>query len=249
MLSGTALVASQGPPTLGAMSWKDSVVPAPRSANAFVQNIYAQFPGQPISFLDEAYRGFERPGEPPFYIFTAVIVEQRDMETIRKDLLEMAGSTYWHTSEALRTPDGRALAKDMLGYLMDGSEPCLVAKKVSIDPSDRSLEEARRTCFQALAVTLTLGVEGISPPVGVHVIEKRNTRELQKIDTRSHSDLIGSGAVPRTSRLVQASPSDDRLLWLPDVVSSAVRRSVAFGDNGMFDVVRDRIHFLPSSTL
>lgn len=221
---------------------------AHRSADPFVENIYAQFKDQPVAFLDEAFRGFERPGEDPFYLFTAVIVEQRDMEQIRKGLLEIAGATYWHTSESLPSQDGRDRAKDMLSYLMEGPEPCLVVRKASIDPEDTNLEAARRECLGTLAVTLTTGIPDVSPAVNLLVMEKRNTNELQKIDRRTYADLISAGKVPRHSRLVPASPGHDRLLWLPDVVTSAVRRSMAFGDNEMFEVVADRVHFLGDKT-
>jgi len=215
----------------------------PRSITQFIENIYHQFPGQPVAFLDEAYRGFERP-EQPFYLFTAVIVKADDMESMRKELLDIAGSTYWHTSEALRTPDGRARAKAMLRYLIEGVEPILIAKKVSVERSDSTLEGARRGCFRSLAIALTSGVEGVCAPVNLIVMERRNTSALLKIDARTFSDLRSEGAIPRVSRLVQASPNDDRLLWLPDVVSSAVRRSIAVGDDGMYDIVKEGLHVM-----
>lgn len=215
-----------------------------RSTTQFIENIYRQFPGQSVAFLDEAYRGFERPGEQPFYLFTAVIVKPDDMESMRKELLDITGSRYWHTSESLRTPDGRDRAKEMLEYLIDGIEPILIAKKVAVDPADGTLEGARRTCFRRLAVGLTSGVEDVCEPVRLIVMERRNTTALLKMDSRTFSDLVSEGAVPRASRLVQASPSDDRLLWLPDAVSSAVRRSMAVGDDAMYDIVKKGVHFM-----
>lgn len=211
----------------------------------YIENIYAQFPGQPIGFVDEAFRGFERAGEHPFYVATAVVVERDDMEPVRKDLLELAGDSYWHTSEALRTEDGRRRASEMLAYLAEGREPCVVASTVTIDPDDRSLERARSSCLGALACSLSAGIEEVTPSVDVFVIEKRNTEELNKADKNTHSSLISNGELPRHHRLVQASPADDRLLWLPDVVSSAVRRSMAFADNVMYDQISDRITFVP----
>lgn len=217
---------------------------SPNSTTRFLDNIYRQFPGQSVAFLDETYRGFERPGEAPFYVFTAVVVKADDMEPIRKELLDIAGGTYWHTSDCLKTPDGRARAKEMLAYLMEGVEPILIAKKVAVERADSTLEGARRVCFRRLAVALTSGVEGVCAPVNLVVMERRNTAALHKIDARTFADLHSEGAIPRVSRLVQASPNDDRLLWLPDVVSSAVRRSIAFGDDGMYDIVKEGVHFM-----
>ncbi|MFT4398051.1 hypothetical protein ACLTEW_24310 [Gordonia lacunae] len=209
-----------------------------------MENIYGQFPGQPVAFIDEAYRGFERPGEKPFYIATAVVVSHTDLATVRKELFEIAGDRFWHTSEALRTDAGRERAVNMLDYLAEGPEPCIVASKVEIARHDRNLEQARRDCLRALLCALSEGIENVTTPVNVVVIEKRNTPELVHEDKKTHSGLISDGALPRHHRLVQASPADDRLLWLPDVVSSAVRRSLAFNDKRMYDHIGHRIHFI-----
>lgn len=48
-----------------------------------------------------------------FYIFTAVIVTFDQMEELRKRLGEIAESTWWHTTQALLTDEGRAKTREI----------------------------------------------------------------------------------------------------------------------------------------
>ena len=88
----------------------------------------------PVAFLDESYQApADMMHHGSFYLFTAVLVGVKDMVTVRSGLNEIAGSSHWHTRDALQTDDGRTLTREMLDYLAEGVEPCVVTHRVGVD--------------------------------------------------------------------------------------------------------------------
>lgn len=90
-------------------------------ANPVLKNLleerYLRNGTKPVAFIDETMRSREeRPEDLPFYLFTAVIVEPINFDQIRKDLFEISGSNYWHTTENLSTDSGRKKVFEMLNY-------------------------------------------------------------------------------------------------------------------------------------
>lgn len=213
-----------------------------------VDDAYKRTKG-PVAFLDESYQapanGTHRGS---FYVLTAVLVAVKDMDTLRTGLGEIAGSDYWHTRDALQTCDGRALTQEMLDYLAEGVEPCVVAHRVNVDAEDADAEGARRECYHALAVELAAGRPGVWDAVDLLILEERNQSNFKNKDQLNHKELISAGRVPRQTRLVQISPACERLLWLPDLVAAAYRRTITHSDRSLFDVIKDQTHFvaLPS---
>jgi hypothetical protein len=43
---------------------------------------------------------------------------------------------------------------------------------------------------------------------------------------------------------VLTSPKYEHLLWLPDLVSSAYRRTVTHADDSLFSLIRPMVHFV-----
>lgn len=219
----------------------------PKHADSrMVLDAYARTKG-PVAFLDESYQAPKDTagGEKTFYIFTAVVLAAKDFDELRDGLVEIAGERYWHTTEALR--DGRvAEIRDMLEYLADGAEPCVIAHKVPVNDDDTEAELARRMCYQALAVELAAGRPGAWDSVDLLLLEERNQRHLKNNDAASHNALVTERRVPRQTRLLQVSPAAELLLWLPDVVSSVFRRTLTHRDetSRLFDVVKDQVHFI-----
>lgn len=200
---------------------------------------------KPVAFLDESYReASEHEGESPFYLFTAVVILPSDMPAMRKELQEIAGSGYWHTTEALQEAGGRDKALDMLDYLADGGDPCVIAKHVSIDPDDVTLEDARAACLTALAIALTSEDNAWGEQSNLLVLERRKNSTDRNRDEKTFKDAKTAGMLPRNANMFQASPSFEKLLWLADVVSSAVRRDLAVGESEFYDKIKDQVHFL-----
>lgn len=211
-----------------------------------VLDAYARTKG-PVAFLDESYQAPKDTahGEKTFYIFTAVLVATKDFDALRDGLVEIAGERYWHTTDALR--DGRLEdIRDMLEFLGDGGEPCVIAHKVAVANEDAEAELARKICYQALAVELASGRPGAWDPVDLLLMEERNQSHLKNNDAATHKALVTDKRIPRQTRLLQVSPAAELLLWLPDVVSSVFRRTLTHSDetSQLFDVVKDQVHFV-----
>lgn len=203
----------------------------------------------PIAYLDESYRApGEHSGEKPFYLFTAVIVEPNHMDSIRTELTQIAGGNYWHTTEALQEPAGFEKVQAMLEYLSEGDEFCVIAKKTEIDPADTDTEIARRECLLGLAGALTAGSEAGFPwpTVRLMVLERRRVKKMYDADTHTQKLAISQKIMPRDARIFQTSPKFEKLLWLPDVVSSAARKDMANGQSQFLDTIRSQVHYVES---
>lgn len=190
-----------------------------------------------VAYLDESFRGpAEHEGEDPFYLMTAVVVQKRDMNAIREELQVIADGTYWHTTEAFQTETGTEQVMGMLKYLAEGDEPVVVALRRGLDEKAKTLEEARALCLTKLASTLSAPT--LECRTDLLVLEERRNRDLKGLDEKTIKTARSSGAVPRNLVFHQTSPSCERLLWLPDLVSFSLRREVANGETRLMDVIR-----------
>ncbi|QEN12872.1 hypothetical protein ACRDU6_09385 [Mycolicibacterium sp. ELW1] len=215
-----------------------------RPAQRAVHDAYERTKG-PVAYLDESYQApADGSHQGSFYLFTAVLVAVKDMATLRSGLDEIADCDYWHTSEALKTDDGRALTRQMLDYLAEGIEPCVITHRVTVDADDSDAEEARKQCYQALTVALTTGRTGAWDPVDLLILEERNQRNFKNKDQANHKELVSTKLVPRQTRLLQTSPSCEHLLWLPDLAASAYRRTITHQDRSLFQIIKDQSHFV-----
>lgn len=214
-----------------------------------VEEAYRRVKG-PVAFLDESYQAptalAAQTGRDTFYIFSAVVIDPKDMDALRHGLYEVAQTTYWHTTEELQTTAGRQRTQELLAYLAEGTEPCVITHQVAVHPDDTDAEQARRNCYRGLAVALATGHSGSWDPVDLLVLEERNQRTLKSLDHANHQRLVQEKLIPRHTRLLQTSPACDRLLWLPDLVSAAFRRTITHTDNtsSLFDVIKDQVQFV-----
>ncbi|MFC9982903.1 hypothetical protein [Gordonia sp. NPDC127522] len=201
-----------------------------------------------VAYLDESYQAPDPVAahRSTFYLFTAVIVAHDSMDELREGLREIADSNWWHTTDALQESGGLDATRDMLDFLAEGGEACVVAHQVPVDSSDHDAEDARRACYRALGSELAGGRPGGWDPVELFVLERRNQNNFRNKDVKNHKELVQEKAVPRHTRLLQTSPSVERLLWLPDLVSAAYRRTITHSDasSKLFDIVEPRVHFI-----
>ncbi|WP_345493560.1 hypothetical protein [Nocardia callitridis] len=201
-----------------------------------------------MAYLDESYQTHNRDIHPTqtFYVFTAVVVRQPDMCELRVGLREIVGGDYWHSTEALQHHDGRSAMRDMLEFLAEGSEPCVIAHRVPVAADDRDGEAARRACYRGIAMELTVGGDGLCEPVELLVLEERNQQNFRNKDRANHRELVAQHSHLRNVRLLQTSPKFEHLLWLPGVVSSAYRRSITHHDitARLFGIIEHRVHLV-----
>lgn len=113
--------------------------------NPVLEKAYANTAG-PTAYLDETFHQAAH-GRDRFYVITAVLVGRPEMPLLRSTLRELAGGTFWHTTDQLLTEDGRRCARAMLEFLGDGDEICMIAHRTRVADDDRDLEGARRDCL------------------------------------------------------------------------------------------------------
>ena len=204
-----------------------------------------------VAYLDESYQAPDAVAahRQTFYIFTAVIVSPEARDELRSSLREIAGVQRWHTTEALLTGPGRETTRKMLEFLAEGDEVCVIAHQVPVGAGDHDAEDARRACYRGLAASLAAGRAGHWGPIELLVLEERNQRNFRNKDHKNHAELIAEKRIPRSTRLLQVSPAHERLLWLPDLVSSAYRRTLTHHDatRELFGVVESHVHFVEPS--
>ncbi len=225
-------------------------MPLDTAKRAIVADAYRRTKG-PVAYLDESYQTANPVVKPAatFYIFTAVIVVFDQMEELRDGLAKIAEGSWWHTTEALLEDEGRRRTRDMLEFLAEGPEVSVIASRVPIEPNDHDGEDARRACYRGLASALTAGCTGAWDPVDLLVLEERNQSNFQNKDRQNHRELISEKRIPQSTRLLQTSPGVERLLWLPDLVSSAYRRKLTHRDETrrLFEIIAERVHMVESA--
>lgn len=211
-------------------------------AHPVLDKAYANTAGA-VAYLDETFHHGEN-GAARFYVFTAVVVERTEMSVLRRELRDIADGTFWHTTDELRTEEGRKKASAMLQFLGEGDEICVIAHHTRIDDADEDLENARRACLQALASTLSAGAEPLTGPIDLMVLEERNPKHRSNLDRKNIAAMRADGVIHRSMQAVLTSPRYEHLLWLPDVVSSAYRGTFTRADDTLFSLIRPKVHFV-----
>lgn len=158
---------------------------------------------------------------------------------MRKQLIEVAEAEYWHSTQAFQSEEGKAKFMALIDYVVDGVEPIVIAVQSEVDEKDSNLEEARLDCITALACELTSGA--VHEPVELIVVEERHDQASRKRDEYIFSQARKQNLIPRTTAAFQASPSYEKLLWLPDVISYALYRNMAENEPEMYNAVSNRV--------
>lgn len=197
----------------------------------------------PVAFIDETSRSKdEHPGEKQFYVMSGVVVHPQDFEVLREDLRDIAQSDYWHTTENLSSASGREKVLEMLQYLAEGDEISIISHLGDSGFGEKDIEAARETTLTKLSQYLfnDLGIK-------LALLERRNPNALMIRDERTFTHAKKSGVVPRNSQILQVSPLVERLLWLPDLVASAIRQELARGDRTYVNLIKEKVVYLDAS--
>lgn len=210
--------------------------------------VYTRAPGGYVAFLDETFQLDDAdPGRTEFYMLSAVVVHRDDLAAVRSGLRKVVGGTFWHTSDALKTPEGRERAREVAEFLgdPDGNEVGIVAIKTPV--AQGAGDAARAACFQQVGKQLCTG-GGLLVDGGVHlmILEQRRTQRNRSYDNSIVKGLRKDGVLCRQCHMTQASPNAEHLLWLPDLVSSAVRHR-HLGQEGDVDLYAPLAHILQVS--
>lgn len=209
--------------------------------NRLLNDAYVRNGSRHVAFIDETFRfGRNFPGENPFYLMTAVLISPHDFDVIREELWEIAGGSYWHSTKELSTEYGRQRIEEMLKYLSQGDEVSIVSHFRDEFSITSNVEEMRKATFKALCGKIFAENPGWSQVI-LAVLERRNGNNLFEIDERTFRSMRREGIIPPQGRLFQTSPAEENLLWLPDVVATALRQKIVRNNPQYFDLIRDQV--------
>ncbi|MBM7244243.1 hypothetical protein HQO12_15940 [Rhodococcus fascians] len=157
----------------------------PDPAAQIVFDAYQRTSG-PVAFLNESYQAPNGVAahRDTFYVFTAVIVELDAMDERRVGIEGIADGTYWHTTNALQTSSGIDQTRDMLDFLADGHEACVIAHQIPVGADDTDAQTARTACYRQLAIELGAGRDDVWPAIDLFVLEERNQSNYNADRTR-----------------------------------------------------------------
>lgn len=156
----------------------------------------------------------------------------------------IVGSGYWHTTEALQSASGAAQVCELLDYLGDpaGTETCFVAHEHPVEPDDSYGERARAACLTTLLHHLN---RVLDDNVELFVLERRLTARMTHLDAATKNRAIQQDLISSRTRLFQTSPSDEHLLWIPDLVCSAYRQRITGRRGDLFERISGICTILP----
>jgi hypothetical protein len=211
-------------------------------AAALLADAYRRAPGGYVAFLDESFE--LQANRRTFYLMSAVVAHRDQLEPLRDGLIDVVGDQFWHTTDSLLTGDGRQQAIEVAQYLGDdkGTEVCIVSCRMPL--GDDGGDAARRACFGQLAASLCTGVQPLAGEVHLMVLEQRETQHERSFDAKIVKELRAEKVICRQCQLKQVSPRDEKLLWLPDLVSSAVRRNITHQERDLLEPIEHIVRVL-----
>jgi len=214
--------------------------------NPALTNLYNHLgDDQVVAYVDETYYSDElarngRPGTPVgFYTMSAAIYRGRDIANVRDDLSEITNSSYWHSTDAVQTPEGLEAFLRLLDYFHENSDVSLLVTQIPLEDSKEGVRlEARSNCLRNLVSQLADGVTGLRAVV----LEKNNKAAIDNRDRRDFKALQGSRRIPTHVQNLHVSPSEEKLLWAPDTVAFAYRRGLTHTDDSSQWFNRIKVH-------
>lgn len=177
-----------------------------------------------VLFVDESYNAPAEGMEHTFYTVCGVLIEGSLLRATRQDISYIVGDSFWHTTDALRTSQGRDTAVDLLEFCEEVDDLYFVTYKMPLEPDD-DLENARQACLQTLFSHVE---DGYSPRL--IVMEKRQDHIRDDADRKLVKRLRSEGKVSRNTQILLVSPRDEYLLWLPDLIAMVFRREITHKD-------------------
>jgi hypothetical protein len=215
--------------------------PAGPGQRTILKAHYERVGSGPVAYVDETYH-VECDGRRRFYVMAAVVVLEPDRDPLRTELDELVPAGWWHTTDHLRTEEGREHARTLLQTFRVPDETCVIVDKVSIDAADKDGMQARGAVLGRLLTVLHSAQHEVHPPVSLAVIVEQRVARINNFDRTVRKKLIDTRAIAESMTLLAISPGSEHLLWLPDLVCSAYRQKILFRRDELFAAIEDLTH-------
>lgn len=186
-----------------------------------LNDIYSRTNGS-IAFVDESYKQFADEYGASFYLVTASILTSKCLINSRSALIKVAGGHWWHTTEIFRQGKIHQIGP-MIGVITENFEVSCLSVQEPVVAGD--LETARRKCLVNLYAHLDRRM------CKTVVIERRPRNSERNSDASLVKRAISQGLLSKQLLVFQGHPGAEPLLWAPDVICWALRRSLALGDS------------------
>ena len=195
--------------------------------NPALENAYKNLSSEhSVLFLDETYNAPGEGMDHTFYAIGAVLIFKDALNDARLDLKDITGKSRWHTTDELRTQEGRNTAVSLLKYCKACEEDIYFISLRQPMSEGTPTETARQACLTRL---LKFVGEHFNS-VRVVVLEKRQDLKHDDADRTLVKNLRSQGTIPRHIQVLLVSPVDEQLLWLPDLLAMAYRRQITHND-------------------
>lgn len=195
----------------------------------------------PVAYVDETYH-VEADARRRFYVMAAVVVLEQDRDSLRNELDRLIPDGWWHTTDQLKSQEGRQRTRELLQTFQVPDETCVIVDKVRIDDEDKDGLRARSMVLGRLLVAVHTAEHGSHPPVNLVVLEEQRVARINNFDRSVRTQLIGGGSVAASMGMAIISPGSEHLLWLPDLVCSAYRQQLLFQEKDLFEEIQDLTH-------
>jgi hypothetical protein len=171
------------------------------------------------AFIDETFTAPVRADFRSFYLLAVTLVPHSELGSLRELLLEINGHDYFHSRELLQTAAGQRHLLRVTGSL-PATLKHVVRHTEPLRLDDRLAEGARAAMLRAVTFEI-LHSEDLEIVEIVYEVRLKGAQSQADARTFSgireaHPELV---VRPRT-------PRDERLLWVPDLVATAVRQKL-----------------------
>lgn len=183
-----------------------------------------------VLFVDETFNNPKEDFELSFYMVCGVLIPQDVLDGTRDDIRGIVGENYWHTTDALQTEKGREKATELLAYCDRMGDRHIFSHKMNLTDSTKENNDIMSQAREACLTSLFQFTQSVQQDMRLIVMEKRQNLRDDDADRSVVKKLRSSGTLSRHTSVYHASPTQEQLLWLPDLSAMALRRSVTHRD-------------------
>ncbi len=134
-------------------------------------------------------------------------------DPLRNELVDLVPSGWWHTTNELRTEQGRDRARELLATFRIRDETCVIVDKASVDADDdKDGTRARGEVLGQPLAALHSTEHGTHPQVGLTVMEEHRVARINNHDRAVRAQLIKVGTVEESMTFASVSPGSEHLL-------------------------------------